>query len=515
VYRYSREMRRFLAVPVDAAEARRRVSARMARRKESFLDTLSGAVYGHPGSPYRRLLEWAGAELSDVRALVADRGVEGALESLHEAGVTVTFEQVKGRCPIVRPGLELHVSASDFDNPLARSHWRGATGGSSGVSTRINSSFDVVEADAAYYRLCLEAFGADERWATGIWLMAPPGTASVNQLFRTLKIGASAERWWTPTRLEWRGSRLKYALFAAATVVLLRTMGHRAPLPRHLAPADAGVVAAWLAVKVVEERPALLACTASAAGRVCDAAAAADLDIGGSLFVVGGEPFTTRTAEGIRGSGARAASGYYMSELGQIGLACASPTGIDDVHLATDSLAVIQRRRQLPGPEVGALFFTTLSSRAPKLMLNMESGDYGQLEQRDCGCPAAIAGLTLHLRNIRSYEKLTVEGTHFFGEELVALVEDVLPRRFGGGARDYQFIEDRSGRTGRLALAVSPRLGPVDEQQLVKTVLAHLRARGDGERKMSETLARSGAIEVLRAEPQATEAGKMPVLRSS
>jgi hypothetical protein len=511
--RYHLGMRRFLTTTVDAAEAERRVADRIERRAESFLETLALGVYAYPGSPYGRLLDWAGVELGDVRALVSDRGVEGALEALREAGVSATFEEVKGRVPIVRPGLELQVKASDFDNPLASSHWRGGTGGSTGMSTRINSSFDVVETDVAYFRLCLQAFGADEQWPMAIWLMAPPGTASINQVFRTLKIGGAPERWWTPTSLSWRGSSAKYALFTTTTVVLLRAMGRRVPRPRHLSPGDAEVAARWLAAKVGQGRPGVLGCTASAAARVCAAAAESRLDVNGSLFLVGGEPFTEAIARVVDAVGARAASSYYMSEFGQIGIACAEPLGFDDVHLATDAIAVIQHVRAVPGGDVPALLYTTLSPQTPKLMLNLESGDYGELGQRICGCPATSAGLTLHLRNIRSYEKLTIEGTHFFGSELLALVENILPRHFGGEPHDYQFVEDRSGHTGRLVVAVSPRLGSVDEEALVAAVVGHLERHGDGQRKMSETLARSGAIEVRRIEPEVTAAGKTPVLR--
>ena len=51
-----------------------------------------------------------------------------------------------------------------------------------------------------------------------------------------------------------------------------------------------------------------------------------------------------------------------------------------------------------------------------------------------CRCVWHQLGFTLRLQNIRSYEKLTAEGMHFVGADLLALVEETLPAAFGGSA---------------------------------------------------------------------------------
>ncbi len=244
------------------------------------------------------------------------------------------------------------------------------------------------------------------------------------------------------------------------------------------------------------------------------AAVDANLDIAGSLFVVGGEPYTPARSAAVQQAGCYAASNYYVSELGQIGVACAEAEDIDDVHFARDTVAVIQRQRELAGGQaVGALFFTTLSASAPKLMLNVESGDHGLLDSRSCACPAAEVGLTLHVRAIRSYEKVTVEGMQFFGSELATLIDDMLPVRFGGRPQDYQFVEDRGGQASGLEIVASPSVGPLEDDRVIEAVLVHLRSLGGGQHAMAEVLARARSLSVVRAVPFVSDAGKTPYLR--
>ena len=78
-------------------------------------------------------------------------------------------------------------------------------------------------------------------------------------------------------------------------------------------------------------------------------------------------------------------------------------------------------------------------------MINVESDDYGVLVKRDCGCPFGSLGFDQHLHGIRSYDKLTSEGMTFLGGELITLVEEILPARFGGHPTDYQFVEEEEG----------------------------------------------------------------------
>src|SRR5215468_5698283 len=109
-------LRRFLHNRPTPRAAEATVHERMARRTDNFLRLVERSVYGVPRSPYLALLKLAGCELGDLRALVHDKGLEGALLELRTAGVYVSYEEFKGRKPIVRDGFMLPVTPRDFDN---------------------------------------------------------------------------------------------------------------------------------------------------------------------------------------------------------------------------------------------------------------------------------------------------------------------------------------------------------------------------------------------------------------
>lgn len=198
-----------------------------------------------------------------------------------------------------------------------------------------------------------------------------------------------------------------------------------------------------------------------------------------------------------------------------IGLACRRPSAPDDVHLVSDKVATIQSTLALDGSDGGvpALFHTTLLPSSPKLMLNVESGDHGTLEERDCGCGVLPPGYRRHLHSIRSHEKLTSEGMHFLGADLLVLLERVLPERFGGRPTDYQLVERETGGIPRVSLVVSPAVGPLDAGEAERVALDFLRRRGVGQRLMAEVWESGGTIEVVRAEPHVTPAGKIQPLQ--
>ena len=62
---------------------------------------------------------------------------------------------------------------------------------------------------------------------------------------------------------------------------------------------------------------------------------------------------------------------------------------------------------------------TSLLPATPKIMLNVQLDDYGLIEERHCGCPLESFGYTTHLRQIRSYSKLTGAGVTLIGTEMV------------------------------------------------------------------------------------------------
>ena len=285
-----------------------------------------------------------------------------------------------------------------------------------------------------------------------------------------------------------------------ATVFTARVCGARIPLPEYTPAADAARVAAWLARQRTTGMPAILVTPASAGVRTCRAALENALDISGTLFVLGGEPYTDAKAAVLEKPDSVGFCHYAMVEAGLIGLACQAGDSPDDVHLVSDKIATIERERRVGQGErlVRALFHTTLLPASPKVMLNVESGDYGVRVDRDCGCGALPSAFRSHLHTIRSYEKLTSEGMNFLGGDLLTLVEQVLPARFGGHPTDYQLEETEQDGLPRVSLIVSRAVGEIDEDSVVRAVLEFLRNRGLGEAMMADVWAQGQTLRVVR-----------------
>jgi hypothetical protein len=179
------------------------------------------------------------------------------------------------------------------------------------------------------------------------------------------------------------------------------------------------------------------------------------------------------------------------------------------MHLLVDKLAVLARPRTLaPGLEVTGLTYTSLLTSASKLMLNVESGDYGVVEERNCGCLWQTLGFTTHLHHVRSYDKLTSEGVMFLGSMLYELLEQTLPARFGGSATDYQLVEAEEDGLTRVNLVVSPRVGQVDEHAVLEAFFESV-GFADWSRRMADTWRSGGTLRVQRREPYATSVGKI------
>ena len=114
-----------------------------------------------------------------------------------------------------------------------------------------------------------------------------------------------------------------------------------------------------------------------------------------------------------------------------------------------------------PSLPASALYLTSLRPTTPFALLNVNFGDEGVLEPRDCGCPLQALGWMAHLHTIRSFEKLTAGGTSLLDVDIARILDELLPGRFGGRSADYQLVEDAAGAP-RLHLLVHPDVGPLD-----------------------------------------------------
>ncbi len=235
------------------------------------------------------------------------------------------------------------------------------------------------------------------------------------------------------------------------------------------------------------------------------------MDLQGAVFFGNSEAATPAKVRQIAASGAGFVSTYGMVEANRIGTGCARRRDGDDVHLLKDAYVVFTHPLPVPGFEVTvpAINLTSLLALTSKVLLNVQMDDYGVVEECHCGCMLESYGYTTHIRGIRSYSKLTGEGVTLIGNEIVRVLEEVLPSRFGGTALDYQLVEqeDRDGFT-RLYLVVSPRVKIADEREAIKAMLTALRDSSPMADAARTIWQRAGIVQVKRMEPIVTARGK-------
>jgi len=144
------------------------------------------------------------------------------------------------------------------------------------------------------------------------------------------------------------------------------------------------------------------------------------------------------------------------------------------------------------------------------VLLNVSMGDRAVVTQRRCGCPMEALGWTTHMHSIRSFEKLTAAGVTFLDADLIRVLEEVLPTKFGGGPTDYQLLDEESADgKPRVRLLVHPRLGPMDPAQVRQTFLDAIGAGSGVERVMMLVWRDAGLPSVEREAPRITGGGKI------
>lgn len=497
---------RLILRPMSLEDCTALVRHRMATREARFLDLVSRHVYANPRSPYLALLRHAGCEEGDLRALVRDCGLEPALERLRDAGVYLSFEEFKGRTEVRRNGKTFVFREADFDTAGQVAGFEVRTSGTRSAGSAVTVGFDHLAGHrAAAYRLGLEALHTGDlpivlwlfsRRATGLmwWLaMAHIGRPPVHWFY----MAPPAYDGITP------GHRM---LFRWSQTVALLT-GRRLPYPAHAPLEQPGRVLDAVVRAQARYGGCVVRTTSSAAARLTALAAERRRRLDGVTFIVGAEPLTPGKAEEIRAQGARVGAQYAFSEAGVVAVPCGRPEVPDDMHLLEDGFAMIQRRRAAPGGgELDAFMFTTLLPTASKIMLNVESDDFGDATRRRCGCLLDDLGLHRHLSTVRSFTKLTGEGMTVLGTDVVHILEEVLPREFGGRSIDYQLLEaEDEQHLTRLHLLVSPAVGAVDEARLRARFLEELRRRPGH----AILWRQAESLRVVRREPVATRGGKL------
>jgi hypothetical protein len=495
--------------PITVEAARAMLRQRLERREADFLDLARRTIYVDSAGPYRSLLRQAGCEYGDLVRLVNQNGVESTLLTLLRHGVYLTVDELKGRRPVIRGNCTFTVAPGQLRNPFVRTHLWSQTGGSRGIGTSVVLDLTFIREMAVNNGLVAAARGEGD-WAHAVWLV--PGGDAMVKLLRYAASGAVPVRWFSQLDLRARGLHPRYRWSARLLQWGSRMAGVRFPRPEHVSLHAPLPIAQWMAELLRERRTPHLITMASSAVRVCQAAMEAGFDLSAAQFTLTGEPTTPSRLAVIRKAGAQAQPFYATVEAGLIGLGCLAPAAPDDVHLFHDRLAVISAGVAGDlGLPANALFVSSLRvTGSPVILLNVSLGDQAVMTSRPCGCALESLGWPTHLDTIRSYEKLTAGGMTFLDTDLIRVLEEVLPGRFGGGPTDYQLVEEESADgQPRLRLLVHPAVGQFDGEAVAGTFLAAIGSGSGAERVMMLAWREGKVLRVEHHPPLATASGKI------
>jgi hypothetical protein len=513
--RYIWGLRGFLKHTLTLEEAKAIIKKRMEERETNFLRLVRKGIFGYPKSPYLPLMRLAKCEMGDIENMVKNKGLENTLRSLKEAGVYVTFEEFKGREPIVRGGKVIPVEARNFDNPYLSRYYEATTSGTTGAGTRVASDLDHLAAVTPNIMLSSDAHGI-LYLPTCLWFGTLPDSTGIDNLLRGILSNNIPCEWFSPITKKNFKPTLKNQIATYYTILMGRFLGLPIPWPKPVTLDQANQVAHWAKNTLMTHGPCLVRTHVSMAVRVCLSAQEEGIDLTGVTFIIGGEPPTPAKVQEITRTGARFAPHYFFIEAGIVGFGCASPADCNDLHFFKDRLALIQCPIQVPGFDikVNAFCYTSLLPTTPKIILNVENDDYGDIETRSCGCPMEEYGFTEHLRHVRSFRKLTGEGVTLVGSEIIKILEEVLPARFGGGPLDYQLVEeeDEQGFT-RLSLLVNPKVEIRNETEVVQTILEELRRTSVASDLARSIWEQAEIFQLKRISPIWTRRGKFMPLR--
>jgi len=491
----------FLRHPISVEQARTALRERLERREVGFLVLARRTIYGNPRSPYLRLLALAGCEYGDLERVVKQEGVEGALRILYRHGVYLTVDEFKGRRPATRGNATVAVNPDLLRNPLAAYHVLARSGGSRSRGTPVLIDLAFVRGCGGNTCLVLEARGGAE-WLKAVW--ATPGAGARFRLLELSSFGAPPVRWFSHVDpaapgldpiFRWSERAMRWGSGLAGVPL---------PHPLHIPLTDPLPIAHWMVDVLRAGRTPYLHTYPSSAVRLCQSAGDAGLDLHGAQFSLTGEPLTEARLAVIRRTGAEAAPRYGAMETGLIGYGCLTPETPDDLHLLHDLHALIES----PGPN--ALFISSLHPAAPFILLNVSMGDQAVVVERACGCPLERLGWVTHLHTIRSYEKLSGEGMTFLDTDVIRVLEDELPARFGGAPTDYQLLEEEADDgQPRLRLLVHPRVDPLDTKAVAEAFFAAIGSGSPIARVMEVVWRDADLLRVERRAPLITHAGKI------
>ena len=517
-YRFISGLGKFARSRMSADEAivtaRQVLKKRLATREENFLVLAEKSIFRYPQSPYRKLLEAKRISFSDLKSWVTRDGIESTLQHLANEGIYFTLEEFKGKTPVVRNGVSFSCCEKMFDNPFLADAYEVRSGATRSAGTRIRIDFDYLQQRSFYDAFLLDIHGCLKAPVAN-WFPVFPGAPGINSSLRFAHIGNPVQRWFSQVaedrlQINWEKKLGTWLMFTVSSL-------SGAPLarPEYLGLNEAHKVAEWASQRLNEHGKCVIYTFAGSAVHVCIAAAEGGLNLKGAKFFVTGEPLSPHKRAEIESVGASVVPVYGISEAGVIAAGCnVRHAESDHCHVYQDTTTIIPFKYNIPHFDLSVeqFLFTTLLYESPKLLLNVGMGDYGQITTEPCGCGFGELGFDTCVSNIRSYEKLTGEGVTFVETDFIRIIEKDLPQTFGGTSTDYQLVEEEDGHgLTELCLRISPRVGEIDEAQVVHKFLYLLNRAEDTwwAQSGTEMWKQSHMVKIRRDFPMRTRSAKI------
>jgi hypothetical protein len=312
----------------------------------------------------------------------------------------------------------------------------------------------------------------------------------------------------------------------------MRLLGLQVPYPTYLEQNNFLPAAAYIRKRLAAGEFVGMNGFVSSIARVAEAALSNGLDLTGCMALSSGEALTEAKRQLIESSGMRVFSSYATTDFGGIGMPCSQMAG-NCSHVMKQAIALVSRTEDSAWTDtpVNSLYATSLLPMAPRIFINAEIGDTGVIEKATCDCSFSKLGLDLQVRDVAAISKVTAQGVTIETTELVPLLEEALPARFGGHSGDYQLCETEAGSQTEIILRIRPGVSAAPPSEILKhfldevkrvyggslSVVSWLHSEGIRAELTSPVLAATGkfrAVRLLGAAAQRALESKRPAIEA-
>jgi len=481
----------------------------MERRNDNFM-AHAATLIATPGHPYHQMFQLVGCSYADLEASVRREGLEPTLEKLLREGVYLTHDEFRGKKEIVRSGRHIPASISMWNNPASKGGYVTSSSGTSGRAVATRHSVDSAWIGDSVARLCIQELNIPQSAGVSVAPILPG--YGLFTVIGAARYSSGVARWYAPAGAT-PANRL-YRILTRLFVTEMRLLGVKAPYPIYLDQNDFRPMAEYLNSQLQGGKIPAITGFVSTVARVAAAATSNGFDLTGCVAITSGEALTDAKRQVIQSSGMTVYPSYGTTDFGGIGAPCSQMNRGNCVHIFKHGIALISRKQQTAWTEtpVNSLYATSILPRSARIFINAEIGDTGVIERARCDCSFSRLGFDLQVRDIAAISKVTAQGMTIEITELVPLLEEMLPARFGGHPGDYQLIEMEAGSQTEVVLRIRPGVSTAPANEIRRYFLGEVKRVYGGSMSVISWL-HSGGIRAEVAPPILASTGKFRAIR--